>query len=444
MIKILGVSLLLLLQLPLYGDLGELYSNRLEKNLLYIQALFKLEEAELALRQYEQNYIPSLSAATSATPGAAGYHHFGITNGELDPFTINTQLVFNNIYGSTIGLSVPYKWDNESGQRMGAPVLVFSRKLFAESGAGYLKVKAAMLENEYKIEEIRIDTGTALVRDIVTAYYSIKSEQIYSEYIDVLETALRSLKDEKERNTMKRKLYSIKKLFLKVRYGKDISKLANHTESGEIESMYTELAEITAGWEQKLNELYSPSVKTKEAARLKDIRALELYLEAAKKEAVFRFLPFLPNPTLFASLAYDIEMNQFTWGLGFSVIIPLVDHGERDLESRKRKQGAEMAQLALDDRNDQHDQTIKTIRQDLEIMKIDVDILELDREEAYDSFKEAEQLYENEIINESDYKLKKLDYELSELAVIDKKGEYYTKLFSLFAEYITDTGELFQ
>lgn len=433
--------ILLLIFFPpyLYSDLQQLYSQKLARDLSYIQALLQLKSAELELSYYEKNYIPSISLRTdSSRTGSGGInlgqYDLGITDGKFGSYAISTQLVFEKIFGTTIQFSLPYVWDSEEGHRISTPMLTISRQLFEEDESGRLEAKAGVLQNETRIKEIRAGVLTGLVMGILDKYYNVQSEKIYSEYIDVLESSLQSAKTDDQRTALKRKMYSIQKLYLNAQYVKDTSDQEIPGGMTELDSLYTQVCGIALEIEQDIQQFSVPSPDRK------DIEALELLLQAARKKAGFWFLPFVPNPTFYASLAYNIQDNLFHWGIGLSVTVPLLDHGERDLASRSRKQGEVIARITLLDKQDNYNALIRGLQHKTDLLKIDIEILELDREDADQEYRDSEKLYEKGIINETDYKLAKLDYELAELSLADKRGEYYLSLFALFTGYGMDIG----
>jgi hypothetical protein len=421
---IISIIFLIFLYTSVYGDLGELYSERLQQDPAYMQSLLKLEEAELGLAYYDRNFIPTVSVNTSSSQGTPGP---GIINGEFLPYTLNSQLVLNNIFGSTIQLSVPYTWDTVSGHRIESPTLIISRPLFSETTAEYFKVKALVLESDYALQQIKLNTGINLVRDITTAYYNIKAEGLYDEYTTILQENLAGVKVREDRNTIKRKLYAMEKLFLKAEHEKADTDIPETIGPGELKALYKEVEDMALLWEKEVESSAGPG-KTPG-----NITSLEYSLKAAEREAAFWFLPFLPNPTLYASLSYNREGNRVDWGLGFSVTVLLVDHGDRELESRKRKMGQEIAQRELENTISDYKKAVNTLLYDIEVIRIDLKILELDKEDTHTALLEAEQLYEKKIINKNDYTMRKLDHELAVLAYMEKKNTFYIKLLNLLA-----------
>ncbi|MBN2440544.1 MAG: TolC family protein [Spirochaetales bacterium] len=431
-----GIIFLFLFPAYLYCDIIDVYNKSLDNNLEYKQALLKLEEAELGIAYFDKNYIPTISIGTSGSQLSS--QGVSMTNGEFNPYTIGTEVTFEHIFGTTIQLSLPYSWDNESGHRFTSPSLRISRPLFEESNAEYLEAQAALLAAEHKLQEIEAKAGISLVKDIFSAYYSAKLESLYSRYKTTLKQNLADLRNEKDRNALKRKIFSIEKQLLQARYSGETSDLYHYIDSNDLDRYYAAVEEMGPEWEKQLPGLEGAVEKRK------DLDSLEASLLAAQAKADISFLPFLPNPTFFASLTYNTGENQLDWGIGFTFSIPVLDHGERSLETRKREQGETIAKLTLENKKTEISNTIKSDLHEIDVLKIDLDILALDYQDAHDALTEAEKLYEKEIINEYDYTLIKLDYELIVLSSIQRKGNYYTYILDLMAQHSIDIKRLFE
>jgi hypothetical protein len=262
----------------LSADIKQLYTERLEQNLAYQQTLLKVKEAKQKLLLYDENFIPSVSIGTTTGTTAAPGSGISITDGKPDPYTITAQVLFEKLSGTSVLFSVPYKWDAEDGHRLDSPSVTVSRKLFDESEIQYLRAKADLLNMEYLLESTEIKVLEEVVAGVLSLYQNNTASRLYAEYKTLIEESILGTKNETELAALKKKLYSIQKLFLKAEYTKEISWFYEHKENLKAEELRAGIESIAEGWKNKIPEL------TMFPHNRKDIESLGFYLEASQKE----------------------------------------------------------------------------------------------------------------------------------------------------------------
>jgi len=140
-----------------------------------------------------------------------------------------------------------------------------------------------------------------------------------------------------------------------------------------------------------------------------EIRALECSLDAAKRRQSFSILPYLPNPSVTASLSYNLDKNTLDWGFSFSLSYDAIDKGERALSAYKRQEYPEIIALKLESTRKNLADGVRKIKENLELLKLDRQIQDLTIADAKDAADLMARLYSGGFISEENYVIAQID-----------------------------------
>lgn len=411
----------------LSADLRVLYRRRLENSPDYRKAELQVRQAELALHQITDAYIPYIGIG-GGSPG--GDVRLEVDSGEFQSFSIALHAQFRNIFGVDAALSFPFAYDIDAGAGFEYPELTVSRKLFVETAADRLSAEAALLQRREAAASIRQSIWSSLIQEICDYAYYLESLSLQEEYADTLQKQIEASKNEGTIRSLKRQLYQMKRNVMEAESSiHGIIGGESDLSPGTITELYDECMELLAELERQLP---GPGEVPPEQPEL---AALRLNLEAAERQADLWFLPYLPNPVFSAGITYDKDTQALDWNISLGISVEIIDRGERSLQALSRKENAEIARLEYErtGRENAAARGQAWIRKD--ILSIDVELSELNLEDKQDLAEKTSALYDKGYVSEEEYILSGLELQLAELARMRSRNQYLRHLLNILNLY---------
>ena len=420
----LSFALVLLLAVAAVGADGweKLYASRLEASATYLEARLALKTAELALASYSKPFLPTLAIATS-TGSALSLGSGGFSAGILTP-----SLTFENILGADLSLKAPIKASSSGGLSLGNPSLSLTRDLFVETSADRLDAEAGVMTAKAAIKKVKDAVRIDLATEILNAAYYLQLLEANKGNLLVLERVRKATVNPTQLRELERRVLGAQRSVLIAS-----NALANLSDDikNNADSLYSEVLSMQAAWTTAID------AKLEESSPA--ISALEISLEAARKREGFSLLPYLPNPSITTSLAYDIESNQIDWGLSLSLSYKAIDKGERSLSALKRAEYPTIIGLKLEDARKAFAEGIRKTKDTLQILDLDKRLQELDIADAQDYVDLLERLYNGGYVSEEDLVIAQIDLSVEKLDARKISHDMLLQTLNLANYY--DSGE---
>jgi outer membrane protein TolC len=193
----------------------------------------------------------------------------------------------------------------------------------------------------------------------------------------------------------------------------------------EAEALYPRVREMVEGWVRALPRKGVPPPESAEIA------ALRLELAAAERERSLWFLPYLPNPTVSASLGYDLDEPGLTWQVALFFSTDLVDRGERAAAASTRREAPELARLGLESAERSRQRAVASAWNALEVLDLDRRIQALDVEDAREIAAQWRELFARGFITEEDVVMAEIDLAVAELDAVEIEHDILRKQLEL-------------
>ncbi len=376
-----------------------LYAARLESSSAYREAKLALKSAELVLDEYMRPWMPRMSLSTGGSAGLA-IGEGGIVSGSIIP-----AITFENVFGTDISLRAPFQASGKGGLSQGNPSLNISRRLFEEMQPARLDAEASVLSAKATMRKAEISVRVALAAEILNAVYYRGLRAVSEENLAVLERVRRATVDPIKTRELDRRILQVRKSIL--------------TSSNNLEGV-DEYIRINADSLRvevmRFQELWLASLEASVPSDSASIRALELSRTAAAQRAAFSLLPWLPNPVLGGSLAYDLDESALEWGLSLSFSLDLIDRGERALAMIRRKEAPEILALKVADARKALVSGARNTMAAIEALRLDMAIQEYEVADAKDSLDIVERLFNSGYASEEDLVIARIDHSAEVLA----------------------------
>ena len=399
-----------------------LYASRLEASATYLEAKLALKSAELTLSSYLRPYIPTLAIATS-TGAALSLGSDGFSAGILTP-----SVTFENLFGADLSLKAPIKASSSGGLSLGNPSLSLTRDLFVETGADRLDAEAGVMTAKAAIKKVKDAIRIDLATEILNATYYLQLLEANKGNLLVLERVRKATVNPIQLRELDRRVLGAQKSVLIAS-----NTLANLGEEikNNADSLYEEVLRMQAAWTAAIDE------NAPEGSLA--IRALEISLDAARKREDFSILPYLPNPSITTSLAYDMDNQRVDWGLSLSLSYKAIDKGERSLSALKRGEYPKIIALKLEDARKAFVEGIRKTKDTLTILDLDKRLQELDIADAQDYVTLLERLYKGGYASEEDLVIAQIDLSVEKLDARKISHDMLIQTLNLANYY--DSGE---
>ncbi len=364
----------------------DLLGERLEENLAYRQAALQLRQAELRVAQYDDFYVPYLSVGT---PGQTSILYVGGEGGGLQPFGLQPSLTFSNVFGTSVALGLPITVapspdEGQDALTVGDPGLTVSRRIFEETNAALLSARAALVRARDAATTAHADVRIGLVNEVFEARAAV---QTLSDTRQRLENARRmrdGSRDETAERDLERGILQAERAVIQAERA-----LRNIDERiiGQADALYADILDRFDEW---IADLPEPDTIPRTTA---GIEAQQMTVAAAEARRAFAFLPYVPNPSLSASVSWDRDESELNWSIGLQFSVTLVDRGERAVAALERREGAEIERLRLDAAVEAFDRNVRAAWEELELLAIDSRIRALDLEDQTETTERTRELY---------------------------------------------------
>ena len=381
----------------------EIYKARLNASAAYLESKLDLKSAEVAYSSYTKPYIPAVSIATSTgtsyTDEFLGIGSDGFTAGSLI-----SSVTLENLFGADLALKVPLEASTSGEISLGNPSLSLTRKLFVETGADRMEAEAEVMTARAAIKSSEDTVRTTLATDILNAMYYRRLLEANKENLQVLEKVRKATIDTTLLRELDRRLFEAQKSILIAssaldNLDDDVKKNAD--------TLYDDVLRLQAEW--------IAAIEGKEPESTLTIRALELSLAAAEKRKAFSILPYLPNPSITASVNYDTEKNEVGWGLSFKLSYDAINKGQNSLDALKREEYPTIYKIKLEDARDELTDGIRIVNDTLKSLELDRKIKELDIADAEEDMQITERLYNGGYASEEDLVITRIDLSIEKI-----------------------------
>ena len=375
----------------------QLYQARLQASSAYLESKLALKTAELACDQYAKPYIPTVAIATT-TSSSLSIGSEGFSSGSLTP-----SITFENLLGADLAIKAPLVASSGS-LGFGNPSVSLTRKLFVETEADRLDALAAVAAARAAVRNAENAVRIALATDILNANY----------YASLLEV------DRKNLATLER----VRKATVEPSYARELDKRILQARrsmlvaQGALENVADDIgpnAEALNAEVLRMQEEWAKYVDSGDPSDSLEIQGLKLSLEAAERRKAFGLLPWLPNPSLTASLAYDADAGALDWGLSFSLSYKALDKGQSSLAALKRGEYPKILAIKLDTARRNRADGIRKTRDALKLLALDRRIQDLEIADAEDAAALMKRLYDGGYASEDNLVIAQIDLEVERI-----------------------------
>lgn len=375
-----------------------LYASRLNASANYLEAVLALKTAEVGYNQYAKPYLPTVAIGTSVG-SALSLSSGGLTSGTLVP-----SIALEHIFGADMILRTPIKVTSSGSLELGNPSLSISRNLFEETPAHRLDAEAALFSAKAALKSAEDSVRIGLATEILNAVYYRSLFTANQENLRVLEKVRDSTVNTALQRELERRVLGARKSVLVAS-----NALANLDRAiiDSAQDLYQEVLRLQTTW--------TAAIDTQEPEDSFRIRSLERSLEAAEKRKAFAIFPYLPNPSLSSSLAYDLDKKQLDWGLSLSLAYTPLDKGMNSLAALKREEYPRIWAMKLSDAKKAREDGIRKIRGTLAVLDLDGKLNDIDIADAQEDVRLLERLYNAGYATEEDYIIAKIDLSVEQL-----------------------------
>ncbi len=381
----------------------EIYEARLNASATYLEAKLDLKSAEAAYNNYTKPYIPAVSIATS-TGTSYSDEFLGIGSDGFAAGSLIPSITLENLFGADLSLKVPLQASTSGEISLGNPSVSLTRKLFVETGADRMEAEAKVMTARAAIKSSEDTVRTMLATDILNAIYYERLLEANKENLEVLEKVRKATIDATLLRELDRRLFEAQKSILTASGALDT---LDDNIKKNADALYEDVLRLQAHWIAAIEEKEPKSTLT--------IQALELSLAAAEKRKAFSILPYLPNPSITASVNYDTDENKVGWGLSFKLSYDAINKGQNSLDALKREEYPTIYRIKLKDARDELTDGVRIIKDTLKSLELDRKIKELDIADAEDEMKIAEQLYNGGYASEEDLVITQIDLSIEKI-----------------------------
>jgi outer membrane protein TolC len=378
---------------------------RLNDSSSYLESKLNLKTAEIDYDQYVKPYIPSVSLTTysNSSTGYVSGINFGSdtsSGGTLIP-TVTFEKIF---VGSDLSFQAPVVFSSTSDVSLGNPSISLSRSLFPETEANRLDAEASLLSAQASIQKIQNDLRISLATDILSTIYYQKLLETSQKNLEVLKKVREATVDTTKFNELNKSVLKAQKAILEATdYLADIKDDVKNN----AKALYEDFA--------RLKDVWLASIKGGQPTTSKSIRSIELSLAAAEKREKLSIVSFLPNPTLTASVYYDVNKNKLGWGVGFKMSYTMLNKGQNSLNALKREEYPKIYKIKLEDAQKELNDNLRKISEELRSLELDKKIKSIEIADAQDKAVKQENLYKSGFVSKEDYMTAQIDLETLQL-----------------------------
>jgi outer membrane protein TolC len=394
---------------PLAADWESRYAARLADDPAYRRAQSQLRRAELALAEKERFYRPYV-ALHSANPTSLGStSSIKVTDGVLQSSALAAELRLENLLGGELAFTMPFLFGGSAPPGPGNPSITFSRAIVDESAADLLRTRADLLRAAASVEKAAADVRLGLVSDILDAYRSVRVVASHRKNLATLERIRDVTRSESDAREVERRILQAQRAIL---VAEAALEAIDPGVRAEAEALYPGVRELVESWVRTLPRKGTLPPESAELA------AQRLELAATERERSLWFLPYLPNPTLSASLGYDVDEPGLTWQVSLLFSTDLLDRGERAAEANARREAPELARIGLASAERSRERAVASAWNALEVLDIDRRLQVLDVEDAREVVEQWRELFARGFVTEEDVAMVEIDLAVEELDAV--------------------------
>ena len=375
----------------------QLYQARLQASSAYLEAKLALKTAELAYDQYAKPYIPTVAIATTSS-SSLSFGPDGFSSGSLTP-----SITFENVLGADLAIKALLVASSGS-LGFGNPSLSLTRKLFVETEADRLDALAAVAAARAAVRNAENAARIALATDILNANY-------YASLLEVDRKNLATLERVRKATVEPSYARELDKRILQARRSMLVAQNALENVADDVGPNAGALnAEVL-----RMQDEWAKYVDSDDPSDSLEIQGLKLSLEAAERRKAFGLLPYLPNPSLTASLAYDADAGALDWGLSLSLSYKAFDKGQSSLAALKRGEYPKILAIKLDTARRSRADGIRKTRDALKLLELDRRIQDLEIADAEDAAALMRRLYDGGYASEDNLVIARTDLEVERI-----------------------------
>jgi len=381
----------------------QLYQARLQASSAYLESKLALKTAELAYDQYAKPYIPTV-AITTTTSSSLSIGSDGFSSGSLTP-----SITFENLLGADLAIKTPLVASSGS-LGLGNPSVSLTRKLFVETEADRLDALAAVTAARATVRNAENAVRIALATDILNANYYASLLAVDRKNLATLERVRKATVDAAYARELDKRILQAQRSML-VAQGA-LENVADDV-GPNAEALNAEVLRMQEEWAKYVDsgETSDPS----DPADSLEIQGLRLSLEAAERRKAFGLLPWLPNPSVTASLAYDVDAGALDWGLSISLSYKAFDKGQNSLAALKRGEYPKILAIKLDAARRNRSDGIRKTRDALKLLELDRRIQDLEIADAEDAARLMQRLYDGGYATEDNLVIAQIDLEVEKI-----------------------------
>lgn len=376
----------------------ELYQARLQASSTYLEAVLALKTAELAYDQYSKAYIPTIAVAT-ATSSSLSLDSAGFSAGSVTP-----SLTFENLLGADLAVKAPLTASSSGRLDFGNPSVALTRKLFVETAADRLDAEAAVVTARAAVRNAENAARIALATDILNANYYASLLKVDAKNLETLERVRKATVDPAYARELDKRTLQARRSMLVAQ-----GALENIPDDvgPNAEALNAEVLRMQAEWAQ--------AVDSGALVDSLEIRGLELSLKAAERREAFAILPYLPNPSITASIYYDVDTGSLDWGLSFSLSYKAFDKGQNSLNALKRGEYPKILAIKLDTARKNRADGIRKTKDTLNLLELDRRIQDLEIADAEDAALLMQRLFDGGYASEDNLVIAQIDLEVERI-----------------------------
>ncbi len=392
---------LLLLSIPAFATSHSgfltLYNLGLAQDSAYQEANLQLLQAENNLNLVNSVFEPTLGLTTPTIT----FNASGLVYRQVNP-TVFVNFGTLNFHFVQISFSLPL---NLYTFKLSAPQLNISRKLITENQAKVLQMKAAYLNAQWTVHNIRWSYLESLLQNIFDWYYYSQMVRVYSREVKTLSNMYSSVNssNQAQRNSAYLQLLTAKSNLFNFKNSlHSLQPLPDFTPYST--KLYREAFSFASSLTSKVSTPVSLNVLV---SKRTDIEAMRYQYEASKYRSDLWFFPFIPNPTISISL----PLNDFSkWSISFNLNYQLLNGGSNVVQSRERMINVRISQEKLQSATTADMLALKSLFSRGETLKIALEKTQNAVQTSFQSFQTAKALYEKSLESADEYTLAKLDY----------------------------------
>ncbi|BBE30744.1 membrane protein [Tepiditoga spiralis] len=407
-LTLLIISLLTVLS---FSNFNDLYLRNLNTS-TYLKSKESLDVSILSLNKKENFWSPYLSLNT-------GFGGISFDKDGLNKMNFSIKANFLELYGSTIGLTLPFSIDAKDNWKFDSDLknlsLSFTRSLAKEPEVEMLNAKSNYYNSLYSFNNYKTSIFIKTIKDIFSKYYIINSLKLNKEELQIQKNKYNFETDEDKKESLNIQILQREKIINS--YEVQLKSLSEIDES---------LYESTKKYVGNLVE----NSKESTIVNRYDLKAIKLSTKAKELQKNNWFLPYLPDMSINISIS---DINNFNWSISISFDYSIFDRGERliAINSRKINSNEYSYEEALTTINN----NINTLKDSIINSEIDIQISKINIKNALEDYNNKKKLSEKGFISKDDFNLFKVEYELKKLDLEKVNNDMLINKLNLLKEY---------